>query len=243
MPTSWIVAAWLAIVFSLPRVIHAGPPETFAQGLTRHHIALTKAALLEALQNSNAEVRGLAASQLAETKQKDCLPQILQAARDETDVRTKVSLASAAGNLGSTEGDALLESICKDSSVAGWTRTDAARNLFNDHDRACMPELWQLMEPGVDADTRVQAITLVAQRGDLTAEELDRILRATMTAMSDSNVQLRFYATAMLQRLKDARAIPALRTAIQVEKDATIRSMMESALKALLAIQAGPGAS
>ncbi len=54
-------------------------PETFSQALTRHHIALTKPALLMALEDSDKEVRGLAAAELAEMKAVDryrrsCVP-------------------------------------------------------------------------------------------------------------------------------------------------------------------------
>jgi HEAT repeat protein len=97
-----MIAACSAVALGFPGAGHAGGLETFAHALTRHHIALTKSALLEALQNPDAEVRGLAAWQLAETKQKDCLPQILRAARDEKNPDTRVNIASAAGNLGST---------------------------------------------------------------------------------------------------------------------------------------------
>jgi HEAT repeat protein len=130
-------------------------PDTFAQALTRHHIALANPALVEALRNPDKEVRGLAAWQLAETKDKDSLPQILQAVQSEKDARAIVNLASAAAHLGSSEGIAALEAVCHDSSVPDLVRSDAARHLFDQNNRACMPDLvgdeeeWQRSSPRI----------------------------------------------------------------------------------------------
>jgi HEAT repeat protein len=225
------------MIFAAPATGNAEPLETFAQALTRLHIGLTKPALLEALQNPNAQVRGLAAWQLAETKQKDCLPQILQAARNEKEAQTKIDLAAAAGNLGSQEGDAVLESVCKDSSVAAATRFDAARHLFDDQDRACMPELWHLMEPGFEPDVRTNAMMLLAYRHDRSPEESTRLLQSTLAALTDPDISLRLYSVDTLRVLRDVRAIPPLRTAMQVEKEEVVRSSMESTLKSLLPLQ------
>src|ERR1700733_6648711 len=85
------VAGLLLFVFLLllPRTDMASGLETFEQALTRHHIELTEAALIEALRNPDGEVRGLAAWQLFEMKAEDSLPQILQAVRGGRDGGTR----------------------------------------------------------------------------------------------------------------------------------------------------------
>jgi len=55
---------YFVVVLALPRRNVGEPLETFAHALTRHHIELTKPAIIEALRNPNNEVRGLAAWQL-----------------------------------------------------------------------------------------------------------------------------------------------------------------------------------
>jgi hypothetical protein len=79
----------LFLFFFLPQNSVPEAPETFAHALTRHHIELTKQALIEALRNPDNEVRGLAAWQLLEMKAYGALPQILQAVRDERDAKTQ----------------------------------------------------------------------------------------------------------------------------------------------------------
>jgi HEAT repeat protein len=210
--------------------------ETFAQALTRHHIGLTEPALIEALRNPDGEVRGLAAWQLLETKAVDSLPQILQAVRDERESRTKVNLASAAAYLGSKEGLAAVETVCHDSSVPGWVRTDAARHLFDLHDRSCLPDLWQLMDSGVEFGTRISAINLVEQLSDRTALESAQLLHITLDALNDPDISLRLFAASALGELRDTAAIPNLRTAIQLEKEEVVKSRMEDSLRSLLAL-------
>lgn len=232
------VAGFLVFLyaFAQPRRGVASGLESFEQALGRHHIELTEPALIEALRNPDGEVRGLAAWQLFEMKADDSLPQILQAMRDERDGATKVNLASAAAYLGGKDGTVALEGICHDSSEHDWVRTDAARHLFDLNDRACLPDLWKLMESGNESDTRIAAINLVFQLKDRTASESAQIERLTLEALDDRDTHLRLYAVITLGDLRDTTAIPYLRMAIQVEKEDIIRSQMETSLRSLLAL-------
>jgi HEAT repeat protein len=225
------------MVVALTRMETAEAPETFAQALTRHHIELTRPALIEALRNADSEVRGLAAWQLVEMKATDTLPQILQAMRDEKDGRTKVNLASASAYLGSQEGIGVMEGICHDSSEHGWVRTDAARHLLDLHNRACLPDLWQLMDSGGEAGTRISAINLVEGLHDRTASESAQLLRFTLEALNAPEINLRLFAASTLAGLKDTAAIPYLRSAIQVEKEDIVRAQMETSLGRLLELK------
>src|SRR5437867_11158825 len=53
-------------------------PETIGEGLRRHNVQVTRAALVEALKSSNSEVRWLAARKLAEDKVTDAIPLIIE---------------------------------------------------------------------------------------------------------------------------------------------------------------------
>jgi HEAT repeat protein len=232
------VALLFVFLLLLPRNEMAEPLESFAHALTRHHIELTEPTLIEALRNPDNEVRGLAAWELLEMKAEDSLPQILQAMRDERGGATKVDLASAAAYLGGEkDGTAALEGVCHDSSEPGWVRTDAARHLFDLHDRACLPDLWRLMESGNESDTRIAAINLVSQLQDRTASESAQIEHFTLEALDDPDIRLRWYAAVTLADLRDATAIPYLRMAIQVEKQDITKSQMEASLRSLLALK------
>jgi HEAT repeat protein len=224
----------IAAAIALPQNCNAGPLEAFAQALTRLHIGLTKSDLTEALRNPDIEVRGLAAAQLAETKEKDCLPQILEALQVERDPQAKVNLASAAAQLGAREGMSVLEEICHSPSEPGWARTNAGRYLSSKGNRACMDDLWSLMQPGMEASNRIASIGIVSQMRDLTAQEKDRVLHLTIEALQDQDMQLRIVAASTLKDLNNTAAVPFLQIAIQAEKEEPIRSAMQSALQSLL---------
>jgi len=170
-------------------------------------------------------------------KAEDSLPLILQAVRDERDSKTKVNLASAAAELGAKEGTVALEEICHDSGVPGWVRTDAARHLFDHQDRACLPDLWRLVDSGAEADTRIAAINLVSNLGDRTAFESAQIMHFTLEALDDPDIHLRLFAAITLADLRDTTAIPYLRMAIQVEMEDVLKSQMEISLRSLLALK------
>jgi HEAT repeat protein len=84
--------------------------------------------------------------------------------------------------------------------------------------------------------TRVAAISLVSQLLDRTASESAQVERSTLEALDDSDAYLRGYAAITLGDLRDTTAIPYLRMAIQVEKEDTIKSQMETSLRSLLAL-------
>ena len=236
----WYVLA-IVVCLLLPQNGLASGLETFAQALTRYHIELSKPALIEALQNPNEGVRGLAAWQLLEEKADDTLPQILQAVRDERNPGTKVNLAAAAAAFGSKEGAAALAALCHDSALPGYVRTDAARHLVHDEkDRSCVADLITMMASAADPETRVQTMNMLSQMTHLTEFESAEVLRYTLEALREPDLSLRLNAISALTALRDRKAIPYLRAAVQVEQDQTIRLQMNASLETLLAVKPAP---
>src|SRR5947209_9503154 len=87
---------------------HNGHPMTAAEKLKQHHIDLTKEALIDALQNSDAEVRYLAAQQLATDREPDAISAIVDAATREKIPRTRINMAFSLASAGEKRGLAIL---------------------------------------------------------------------------------------------------------------------------------------
>src|SRR5260370_37845053 len=80
--------------------IGKGTLSTAAEILTQRHISLTKDSLVEALRNDDAQIRYLAAVQLAEDRVKDAIPAIIQALEVERTPQGKVYIANALAEMG-----------------------------------------------------------------------------------------------------------------------------------------------
>ncbi|HVG26873.1 MAG TPA: HEAT repeat domain-containing protein [Acidobacteriaceae bacterium] len=230
----------LILLVLLPQNGAADPSETIAHALARHHIELTKPALVEALRNPDKEVRGLAAWELLEMKANDSLPQILQAMRDEKDPATEVNLASAAAHFGANEGTAELVKVCGDPALPGSVRVDAARHLFDLKDRSCMSDLLKLINSASDGGTRETALNLVSQRPDLTKLEIAQMMPVSLEMLRAKEPHFRYKGAVFLSNLGDPNAISYLRTAIQVEPEESVKSQMQRSLDTLLSQKLAP---
>lgn len=222
------------LVATLPKFSFSEPPETFAHALKRHHIQITQTALIEALQNPDKEVRGLAAAELAEMKVSDALPYIIQAAQDERDPQTQVNIAAAASWLGSAEGLTMLRSVCRDSNLSAYLRLDAISNVFFARDHSCFPELVEMMQQTSETDVRIGALSLASQIEQKTENESNVVLSVALEALKDQDLRIRLYASEALRWMNATTAIPALRRAIGQETEDVVRQQMESDLKFLL---------
>ena len=130
-----------------PRWLAGTPPppvETFADGLARHHIDVTEAALIAALTDPDGEVRSLAAAQLAAMDDHPALPAILRALLAERDPQVEVNLAGAATWLGSGHALDQLQQLCQDVNVPSTARLDAARYVSNKELPTCFPAIEQI---------------------------------------------------------------------------------------------------
>ena len=77
-----------------------GPLPTFGELLKRHNIQLTQPALVDALRNTDPEVRDLAANKLAEDKAVETIPAIKDALASEKVPWTRMNIALALAEMG-----------------------------------------------------------------------------------------------------------------------------------------------
>jgi len=218
-------------------LVRSGPPETFAHALKRHHVPLTRSALVAALQNSDPEVRGLAAAQLAEEKATDAVSAIAKALATERVPLTRVNIAFALAQLGNKTGVKALESACHESETVAGVRMTAAIYMVNFlHTNACFADVLDVLDSHDDDQTgnRMQALSLAPSFKGLSEDESQRLLAATINNLRDTTASVRIVASDALVRLGDASAVPQLQEAVTVEQDEVVRNALEDALQRLL---------
>jgi HEAT repeat protein len=207
------------------------PVETFADGLARHHIELTEAALIAALQNPDGEVRSLAAAQLAATDDRPALKAILDALEVESDIQVQVNLAGAATWLDSQRALDRLQRLCQNLNVPSTVRLDAARYVSNKGLSTCYPIVEQIAQTDHDANIRVLAImAAVSYRG-----QSEKAQSLAVSALSDSDPMVRIAAVEGLRFVHATGALGAMRHALEIDGDDTVREYMREAIRILSA--------
>jgi HEAT repeat protein len=229
------IAVGFALAVAAPIVAQNGRAPTFAELLQKHHVALTKPALLAALRNPEAQVRDLAAAQLAEDKAQDAIPAITQALATERVPGTKVNIAFALAQLRNEAGISTLEEACHNSNVDPGLRLRAARYLLDLNSNACLPDVIELLQSKEedDASYRMEALSLVPSFKDVSEDESQKLLGATLENLTDTTPAVRLSASDALARLGYASAIPYLHDAIGAEQDEVVREQLEDALRRL----------
>ena len=215
-----------------PRWLAGTPPppvETFAAGLERHHIALTEAALIAALQDPDGEVRSLAAAQLAAMDDHPALKDIVRAFENERDPQVQVNMAGAATWLGSRLGLEQLQTMCQDVNVPSTARLDAARYVSNRGQDTCFPSVREIARTEQDATIRAQAVgAAAAYRG-----QADGAREVAGHALADVDPGVRITAADALRSLSATSEIGALDRALRREGDETAREHLREAARVL----------
>ncbi len=207
------------------------PVETFADGLTRHHIDLTETALLAALANPDPEVRSLAAAQLAAMDDRPALPAIIDALEAESDLQVQVNLAGAATWLDSRRALDKLQQLCQNLNVPATTRLDAARYVSNKDLPTCFSAVEQVEQSARHADLRILALQSAANYRGQGA----RAQALAVSALTDMDPTVRIAAAQTLQSLRATGAADTLRRALLAEGDDTVREYLREAIRALSA--------
>lgn len=214
-------------------------PRSFADALRSHGITnLSENSLVEELNNSSPEVRGLAAHKLAEDRASDATPAIESALAREKDLKVQVDLSTALWELHDGKGVTHLQSMCADDSSAIGAVLEAIRAL----DRTQAPS-------GVCAETLLAAIGREKEPGDvaMTVSAFPAVFRDAPTdakkrmiyllqlLLLDKNqiTSVRVMSSKALAEIGAPGSAEIIRKAETLEQDPNIRSLMESNLKIL----------
>ncbi len=214
---------------------------TPAHLLTYYGFALDDGGLRRALRDRRADVRSMAADQLATKGAKAAVPWLAEALRSESVVGTRLYLAKALAQFGDERGVAALEDLCKtrgqaDPAAEAFARLYAAQFLRPIRNRACnnctVDLLRSLDRAGApyEGGLRVGSMALAATLESVTADQASAIREVAGHWISDQDEYVRRQASAALALWGDARSFQTLKTALATEQDATARGVMQVAL-------------
>jgi len=210
-----LVVTVLLSATTMPQVWGDGQPETLEGALQRHHVALTKKALVSALRSPDEEVRRLAAQELAQDGASDAIPSIREALKAETLPLNQVNIAFSLAQLGDGTGLATLRGTCENPAAPGGIRMLAAQYMQNLHKQDCRKAVVQVLKFGDDSGSRIQALSLALDFPDESLEMFDLVVKA----LTDQDPGVRMTASSMLGRLGNVSAIPYLEEALAKEQN------------------------
>lgn len=216
-----------------PISVENGPPITVAEALRQHHIALTNEALVDALQNPDAEIRGLAAIQLADTKVRDAIPDIVSAVNKEKLPLTRANIALALTQLGEDTGFSVLMSMCNDSGIPGHFRTLAARYLSDVNGGSCLDAVLSILETDKEPSSHMAALDILLRFKNVSESDSRKIYALDVKDLTNPDLTVRLYASHTLVALGGDSAVDYLEGAIAAETDEFIRAQMEADLRRL----------
>lgn len=214
------------------KVIIGGPPPSLTEQLKLHHVELTEAGLVKALQSPNAHVRDLAAARLAEEQDVSAVPAIDEALAKEKVTETRINIAFSLALLGQEKGMQELRKACDDSRLPGYFRARAAVYTQQLGSKACFTASLELLRS--DPGSREQILSLLPQYSHPSNDELEDILAATLECLTDESGAVRIQAGMALAALGKPSAIPYLQSAIAREQDEVVRSQMQASLDQLV---------
>jgi HEAT repeat protein len=209
-------------------------PPSVGELLKRHNIQLTQSALVEALKNTDPEVRDLAAQKLAEDKAVETIPAIKDALASENVPRARMNIAFALAQLGEPTGFDTLEDNCGNHDQEAGIRVQSAEYMLRSKRESaiCLRALFDVLRTGGDG-YRAQAASLLPQLHNLSAEDSERAFASLMRALRASDAFVEMAAGRALAEMGDIRAIPELRTAITREPEPAVRAQLQQDLRML----------
>ena len=233
---AWSLLLLITCLGICPIEVQGNAPPTIEQALTRYGVTLTVPALRKALTDARPVVRGLAAAELAEKKDKDSIPLIREALLVEQVPQQRLNLANALSWLGDTEGNRALADMCADPRVPQWFRLRAADQLLDSGDAECLSsvvEILSMQSDSIEPAMRISTLDYLARVKTVPVALMPKVHAFLLSGLQDQVAPVRQSAADCIAALSDQGAAPALRTAAMNESDSDTRLHIERALKEL----------
>jgi hypothetical protein len=215
------------------------PIITYEQALQQHHVALTKAALIDAVGSSDPEVRWLAASKLLVNDHAlDAIPSIESALAIEKVPNTRINTALALAQIGDTVGFSVLQSACDETGLSMALRLKAAGYLLFLDRESCLGTVKEALQPGgTDIISHLQALSVVPRFKHLSEGDSQELTRLVLRDLTSKEPAARLNASHTLALCGKTTAVPDLQTAMSTETDGPTRSQMQRDLSTLSRLQ------
>jgi HEAT repeat protein len=214
-----------------PVTIVKGKSLSLTEQLKQHHVDMTEAGLVHALRSTDEQVRYLAALRLAEEGDTRSIPAVTTALESENVESTRVNLAIALAQMGQERGDKELTSACERSDLPGFLRARAAGYLLDEGKEVCLSAALEMLS--ADADSRIQALSLLPRYRALSNVQSREILESVVRCLVDETPAVRIAASAALSEVAKQSAIPYLENAMASEHDDAVRLQIRAKLESL----------
>jgi len=211
---------------------NGGPLPTFGDLLKRHNIQLTQPDLVDALRDTDPEVRYLAAHKLAEDKAVETIPAIKDSLASEKVPWTRMNIALALAQMGESIGFDTLEDNCKNKDTSGNIRARSAEYLlrFNRDSTTCLSGVLDLLLKGGSNGDRMAAAELLPRYHNVSKEDSEKVFTGLVGTLHAAAPSVRMAAGRALADFGDTRGIAELGRAIGGEQDQLVRSQLEQDL-------------
>ena len=213
---------------------------TVERALELHGYALTRESLLRGLRDANAQVRSMAADELAKQGDKEAVPSILEALSSEKAIGTRVLMANALAKLGVEAGTVELRAICEPATASNHARLVAAGDLLRAGDATCRDQVVDIVRSinTLESTTResllVYGLTLFTGRfAPLFQPKAAEVREVATTLLRDRDRGVRMAASNTLSEHGDAASLRELQAAAEVETDNVTRVRMLANAKTL----------
>jgi HEAT repeat protein len=227
----------LALGVSPHRANAGGSPLTsLADALRAKGIDLSRPSLLDALHNSDPEVRGLAANKLAENHDAEALSAIKEALSVETNPRARINFGLALWTLHDPGGLTLLHAMCAEPSLSIDTIVAVVQELsvMNESTEPCVKPVLTFLDTHLDSESRARSLFALP---DLypwaTPVQAEAILRMLLGMLSDGDPYVRMQTAQSLVQIGLPSSAGPIRAQMLRETDPNIRDSLQTALDML----------
>ncbi|HTS55132.1 MAG TPA: HEAT repeat domain-containing protein [Burkholderiales bacterium] len=213
---------------------------TTGRALELHGYALTRESLVRALRDPDAQVRSMAADELAKRGDKEAAPSILEALSSEKAIGTRVWMANALLKLGVAEGTSELRAICGPTTASYYPRLVAAGDLLGAGDATCRDQVIDMvrsmstLESTLRESLLVYGLTLFTGRfAPMFQPKAAEVREVATTLLADKVRGVRMAASNALGEHGDAASLQALQEAAEAETEDVVRVRMLTNVKIL----------
>ena len=208
----------------------------------------TEISLLAALRDPRAQVRSMAAVELAKKHDTDAIPRMLDAALAEKAPGTRIWIADALATLGSEKGATVLLGMCKprdgvDPLHEASLRLIAAGDVLDLGRAACQEDVIDVLRflgrlgtpsaPEMEGGLVVLALSIADRHSRAFSHNSEEIRDLASRSLLDSRGYVRMAASNTLGVFGDAASALTLERAASAERDDTVRTRMLANLKLL----------
>jgi HEAT repeat protein len=215
-------------------------PATVEGALRLRGYALTREALVRGLHDPNAQVRSMAADELAKQGEKEAVPAIREALLAEKEVGTRVLMANALAKLGVDAGTTELRSVCELDSASYHARLVAAMDLLSAGDATCRDQVSDMVRSmaslgsGAREDLLIYGLRLFVGRFAPTFGPKGAEVRETAaTLLRDGRRGVRMAASDALAEHGDATSLEELQRAAAAETSDIVRGRILADIETL----------